>query len=382
MDFCAVMGWSGGMKVFGLLMDWERPQVLEGAEAYCRDRDIWLDCRWSQRPDWFQEREVERWDGALVHLHTTRKLIDLMQAEDVSVVGLRNDIGVDLSVSNDNSASGELAVRELLEQGCEKVLVREAGNDVSGLDGEFTAAVLGMLDELGMAYEEVACSFWDYSGLLDRLESLRGEKIGFISMHAAFLTEIQFCLLEKGWRLPDELMMVTFDKDAQGIAERAPIPLTAIDPDYWKRGHDGMRVLDQLSRGNVPDEQDVKVRPLGITRRASTGLVVESDRYVLRLVELIERFAHEDVNVGQLIEGVGMSRRGIEVRFRKVMDCSPLEYLTGCRLRKAKELLRVGSLSLEEVAVRSGFGTGPYLSRVFKRLEGVTPRGFRAGLRP
>ena len=52
-------------------------------------------------------------------------------------------------------------------------------------------------------------------------------------------------------------------------------------------------------------------------------------------------------------------------------------YLRQVRLTHAKELLRFSDLSLEEISVRCGFGNGAYLSRVFRKAEGIPPLVYR-----
>lgn len=52
-------------------------------------------------------------------------------------------------------------------------------------------------------------------------------------------------------------------------------------------------------------------------------------------------------------------------------------YLSSCRLMAAKQKLRFTKLSLEEIAVSVGWKDAQYLSRMFKKLEGMTPGEYR-----
>lgn len=47
------------------------------------------------------------------------------------------------------------------------------------------------------------------------------------------------------------------------------------------------------------------------------------------------------------------------------------------QIAKAKELLRGTALSLDEIAVRAGFGTRNTLFRCFRRFVGTTPHRYR-----
>lgn len=52
-------------------------------------------------------------------------------------------------------------------------------------------------------------------------------------------------------------------------------------------------------------------------------------------------------------------------------------YLQNIRITKAKQLLRFSSKSVEEVGYEVGLGAPAYFSRVFKNVEGVSPKTYR-----
>ena len=46
-------------------------------------------------------------------------------------------------------------------------------------------------------------------------------------------------------------------------------------------------------------------------------------------------------------------------------------------MKKAKELLKNSTLSVTEIAARTGYGDSNYFSRIFKKSCGKTPREYR-----
>ena len=52
-------------------------------------------------------------------------------------------------------------------------------------------------------------------------------------------------------------------------------------------------------------------------------------------------------------------------------------YLQNIRITKAKQLLRFSSKSVEEIGYEVGLGAPAYFSRVFKNVEGVSPKTYR-----
>lgn len=62
--------------------------------------------------------------------------------------------------------------------------------------------------------------------------------------------------------------------------------------------------------------------------------------------------------------------------FRIHHQISPIQYLNRLRINKAKELLSHSSLSIKDTAALTGFSDPMYFSRVFRKLEGKSPREF------
>ena len=50
-----------------------------------------------------------------------------------------------------------------------------------------------------------------------------------------------------------------------------------------------------------------------------------------------------------------------------------VEYLTGVRMERAKELLKEGRCSIKEICCMTGYSEPNYFSRTFKKNMGITP---------
>ena len=68
-------------------------------------------------------------------------------------------------------------------------------------------------------------------------------------------------------------------------------------------------------------------------------------------------------------------------KFRHYLGEAPMGYLTGWRLQLAARLLRTGSSSVGEVAVKVGYDSQAVFNRAFKRQFGVPPARFRKACR-
>ena len=78
----------------------------------------------------------------------------------------------------------------------------------------------------------------------------------------------------------------------------------------------------------------------------------------------------------------GLSRSGFAAAFKAVTGDTPLDYLTGWRLYRAKVLLRESDLQLKVIAARVGYETDTALSRAFRRSMGVAPGEWRRQFEP
>ncbi|MDR0464096.1 MAG: helix-turn-helix domain-containing protein [Treponema sp.] len=68
--------------------------------------------------------------------------------------------------------------------------------------------------------------------------------------------------------------------------------------------------------------------------------------------------------------------------FAKYSGEGLVEYITAERIKAAKEMLRKGTGPIYEIAEKLGFENAFYFSKVFKKVEGISPREFLRRLEP
>ncbi len=95
---------------------------------------------------------------------------------------------------------------------------------------------------------------------------------------------------------------------------------------------------------------------------------------VKRTIHYLSRHYHEAVTVEQLANRANLSRRWYTILFKEMTGENPGEYLTGLRIRKAKDLIHLSRDSFYEIARRVGFEDEHYFSRRFKQNVGMSPR--------
>jgi len=93
-----------------------------------------------------------------------------------------------------------------------------------------------------------------------------------------------------------------------------------------------------------------------------------------RAVEYIQDQLDADLTVSGIAQAVGMSADHFTRLFKKSTGQTPYEYVVETRVRKAKELLTTGKLTISEVAHHVGFVDQSHLTRHFKRVFGLPPK--------
>ena len=87
------------------------------------------------------------------------------------------------------------------------------------------------------------------------------------------------------------------------------------------------------------------------------------------------------ITIEQLADAAHVSPRTLTRRFASTTGTSPHQWITGLRVRRAKDLLETTTLSIEEVADASGFGSAALLRHHFHAAVNVSPSSYRARFR-
>ena len=86
----------------------------------------------------------------------------------------------------------------------------------------------------------------------------------------------------------------------------------------------------------------------------------------------------ESLSLNLVAEQTGMSANYLSAVFSQNMQKTFIEYVTEKRIEKAKKLLRQTDKASGEIAKEVGYKDAHYFSFVFKKLQGVSPREYRA----
>lgn len=83
------------------------------------------------------------------------------------------------------------------------------------------------------------------------------------------------------------------------------------------------------------------------------------------------------VSLDEMARRAATSPRTFSRRFRQQTGTTPLQWLLTARIRRAQALLETTTLSVEEIATRSGFEAAPTFRDRFSRTVGLNPTAYR-----
>ena len=112
----------------------------------------------------------------------------------------------------------------------------------------------------------------------------------------------------------------------------------------------------------------------------SKGIAPQINPGIMRLLPVLEyarRHPDQKLEVAALAKKVNLSVPRFHAEFKRLFGDSPLDHVRKMRLAKASDMLRSGSLALEEIARQTGFCNQFHFSREFKKCYGSSPSVFR-----
>ena len=112
-------------------------------------------------------------------------------------------------------------------------------------------------------------------------------------------------------------------------------------------------------------------------KRLSSYFEEQKKRHRHHVVENVKKYiaSHlsDKLTLNEVAAIYGISPNYISTLFKKYNDCGFSEYITECKIAQAKKMMNEGNQKIYEIADTLGFESAFYFSKVFKKLEGISP---------
>lgn len=100
------------------------------------------------------------------------------------------------------------------------------------------------------------------------------------------------------------------------------------------------------------------------------------DRILTMMAYIQENYARK-ITLQEVADASAVSTRECLRCFQTSIRQSPMEYLVDYRIQMAAGLLETTDLSVTEIAMRTGWGSNSYFTKMFHRIRGKTPNAYR-----
>ncbi len=182
---------------------------------------------------------------------------------------------------------------------------------------------------------------------------------------------------EAGLFVPESVAVLGVDNDTI-LCECVHVPLSSVCHDLEGMAYKACGMLDRLMAGRKPPTEVIRVPPTGLVTRRSTDIVAVDNLQVARALRYIkDQYANPLLGVDAVVAATDLSRRPLEIAFRREMKRSLNEEITLLRMEHVKRLLTTTELKVVEVSALTGFSRPSHLFRTFRKLLGRSPKTWR-----
>jgi LacI family transcriptional regulator len=199
-----------------------------------------------------------------------------------------------------------------------------------------------------------------------------------------------------GLQVPGEVAVLGVDND-ELVCDLSYPRLSSIATSTERAGYEAARVLDRLMKGQetedvrmladaaaseaarevVVTEKDVVASPLYVVTRQSTDVMAIEDQYAAEAVRFIRGHSKDVIQVDDVAQAVGLSRRALEQRFRRALDRSVHDEIQYVRINQRASMLTNTNLPISQITRLLGYPYSNNVSRCFKQLKGLSPSRYR-----
>jgi LacI family transcriptional regulator len=197
----------------------------------------------------------------------------------------------------------------------------------------------------------------------------------FAAMDVRGRQVLEACL-EAEIAVPEEVAVLGVDND-ELLCELSEPPMSSVSLDAERGGYEAAALLDRIWQGNVGNREKVLIEPTHVVARHSTDVCAVADRDVAAALKFVRLNATRPISVHDVVRHIGLSRRVLEVRFRRAVKRTIHDEIARLRLEQVKLLLRETNWSIGRIAESAAFANGSYLGKWFRQHVDLTPAEYR-----
>ncbi|MFM7290937.1 MAG: substrate-binding domain-containing protein, partial [Planctomycetia bacterium] len=349
------------VPLVAVILDAARPYdrlIIAGVARFARERTRWS--LYVEEDPLQKLPDLARWHGqGIIANFDDRRVARAIRGLGIPVVGVGGGYGWHDSASGipyiytDNAAIGRLGAEHLLACGFETLaFCGYPRTTTSGWSEERAAAFAEACTKAGRPCHTFtgrhgnARRWADLQGELARWLTHLPKPLGLMACNDLRARHVLEACRTLGLRVPHDVAVIGVDNDEM-ICELTDPPLSSIDQAARRIGYEAAALLERLmharpepagrGRGGKPRRppatpERIVVPPIGVVARASTDTLATSDPAVVETLHALRRTPWMRPAVEALAAAVGLSRTGLESRFKAAVGRSIHEEYIRLRL--------------------------------------------------
>ena len=194
------------------------------------------------------------------------------------------------------------------------------------------------------------------------------DEFGIHIIEAANLGEI---------KIPEEIALLGVDND-EFVCNLYNPPMSSIDQEPEKVGFEVGQYIRSLIRYGLKKGKTILGTNFRVVTRRSTDFFAVDDAQIKKAMHFIQKMAIEKaITVDDVVSSTSLSRRLLEIRFRRMLNRSIHEEIKRIRIEAISNKLILTNLPINEIAYSMGFSSLTSFSVYFKKVKKITPMELR-----
>ena len=200
--------------------------------------------------------------------------------------------------------------------------------------------------------------------------------VGVFAYNDTDAAQVIYAARELGLDVPDDVSVLGIGDDPF-LCENQSTPISSIRQDLVRGAYEGADLLQRLMDGEAAPAEPVLIPPTGLTARASTDTLAHPDPLVRTALVYIDRHLGESFGAPEIAQALGIARHKLDRLFAEKLEHSVGTEIYSRRIARVKHLLGDPSKPVHAIAEECGFCNVAYLSNVFRKETGFSPRAWR-----
>ncbi|CAA6696522.1 MULTISPECIES: DNA-binding transcriptional regulator [unclassified Lentimonas] len=361
---------------------WAR-KILKGILSYANEVGPWHVWINSKRNNSLEDiPKGWRGDGVITRIDTPKLAGEIkkmgLHAVDVSDCPLPDPIAP--CIRTDDRASTRMAAQHFLDRGLRNIAFVGPTNMPNPV--WYAKAFEEAVESHGLSLTALKLQK-DQPNLHETItEWLQGltKPVGVLVWGHGYARAVVDCCMAANISVPHDVAVLSGSYDE--LLSHACFPsLSGVLGPTETIGYQAAKTLHRQMKGETVPIDVTYIPPLGVMDRLSTDTLAVRDPKLLQVVSYIREHAFEPITTDDILRAVPMARRSLERHFQQAFGHSPVDEIRRIRIDKARRLLAETDMQMQNIAEVCGYATYNYLTHVFKKTTGMTPRDYRKQFR-